>query len=75
LGRLINEVKMESKKNSYNSEDIKKIGKGAIIAFSGAALYQLSVFISTGILFDWKVWVGGILSVGINAAWKYLQGK
>lgn len=53
-------------------EDWKKIGKGALIAFAGAALVQIGTYISSGVAFDWQIWLVGAVSVGINAGRKYL---
>jgi hypothetical protein len=65
----------DSKKFSLNQDDYKKILKGAAIAFGGAALSQLSFFLTSGSVFDWKVWLTAMLAVGINAAIKYIQEK
>lgn len=64
-----------SKALKLNSTDYKKILKGAAIAFGGAAIMQLNLFISSGVTFDWKVWITSLLAVGINAVWKFLQNQ
>lgn len=63
---------MASKPGELDKQDLEKITKGAIIAFSGAALAQLTLFTQTGITFDYKVWLASILAVGVNAAYKYI---
>jgi hypothetical protein len=62
-----------SPKFSLNTDDFQKIVKGATIAFVGAALMQLSIFVSSQVPFDWKIWLTAILSVGVNATWKFLS--
>lgn len=61
-----------SEKLSLNSSDFKKIAKGAAMAFVGASLVQLNLFVSTGVAFDWRIWAVSIASTGVNAAWKFI---
>ncbi len=61
-----------SEQFSLNSVDFKKIVKGAAIAFGSAVVMQTSLFLSTGVAFDAKIWLTSLLAVGINATWKYL---
>ena len=60
---------------SLNKTDYKKIVKGAIIAFSGAALVSITEWLITGNVELWKPALIAAVSVGINAAWKFLQGQ
>ncbi len=60
---------------SLDTTDWKKIGKGALIAFGGAALVSLGEWITTGTVQPWKSALIAAASVGINAVWKYLQGE
>jgi hypothetical protein len=55
-----------------SGHDWRKILKGALIASIGAGLAQYSVYLSTGVAFDLRIWIGGILAVMINALWKFL---
>ena len=57
--------------NQMSGYDWHKVFKGACIAAGGAALAQLSVYLQTGVAFDWKVWLSAILAVVLNALWKY----
>ena len=61
-----------SKKLSLNLKDLQKIAKGAAMAFIGASLIQINIFLSTGVVFDWRVWAVSIASTGVNAAWKFI---
>ena len=61
-----------SPKFSLNTDDFSKIAKGAVIAFIGASLVQINVFLVSQVPFDWKIWLTAILSVGVNATWKFL---
>lgn len=61
-----------SKPLRLDQNDLKKILKGSAMAFAGGAVVQINLFISSGILFDWRVWSVSIASAGINAVWKYL---
>lgn len=66
---------MESKKYSLNKEDALKIGKGAVIAISGAFLtYALSA-IGTIDFGDNTVLIVPILTILINAGLKFVQGQ
>jgi hypothetical protein len=67
------QIEQGSPAGSITGYDWHKILKGALIAAGGAALAQLSVYLNTGVAFDWKVWLGAILAVGLNAAWKYFS--
>jgi hypothetical protein len=63
----------QSAKWELNNVDLKKILKGALIAFGGAFLTQISIYLTSGIVFDWKVWLAGAFAVGINAVMKLLK--
>ena len=66
---------MQSKQFSLNKEDLLKIGKGALIALSGALLtYLLQVLpnVDFGVYTPMVVSVASIL---INAGLKFIQGK
>ena len=64
----------QSTKFQLNNTDIKKITKGAIIAFLGGFLGSIMIATSTGI-WDWKLFIPPALSVGINAVLKFLDGE
>lgn len=57
---------------SLSTVDYKKILKGAAFAFGGAAIAQVSIYLSTGVVFEWKIWLASSLAVGLNAAWKFI---
>lgn len=67
----------QSDKYTLNSEDYKKIAKGATIAFAGATLYSIATWLSNGSV-NWNTFltvaVPAALSVGINAAIKWISG-
>lgn len=72
-----------SKPLSLNKTDLAKIGKGALIATGGALLTYVTA-ISTDVDFTVNVrdsalnltpFVTAILSILINAAWKFLEGQ
>lgn len=66
---------MPSLKYSYNSEDLKKIAKGALFAGGGA----VGAYLLTEVLpvFDFKqfMWLAPLLAVALNAAVKFFSGK
>jgi hypothetical protein len=67
---------MDSKKFSLNSEDLLKIGKGALIAAAGAALAYLSAQVFPQLAESGNstlVVVAAIGAVVVNAAQKYLR--
>jgi len=66
---------MESEKYSLNSQDLKKIGKGALIAIGGALVaYLLEVL--PGVNFGvYTPIVVGVASITLNALAKFLAGK
>jgi hypothetical protein len=66
---------MESTSGKFelNTTDMKKIFKGALLAFGGAVLVQISTYLSTGVVFDWKIWLTGAVAVGLNAVYKFIQ--
>lgn len=66
---------MESKKYSLNKEDALKIGKGAIIAISGALLTYALATIGTIDFGDNTVLIVPILTILINAGLKFVQGQ
>lgn len=65
-----------SPKYSLDSNDWKKIGKGALIAFGAAALFSLSAWLAQGNM-NWNtflvVCIPAMISTGINAALKFFQ--
>lgn len=66
---------VQSTKYKLNKEDLKKIGKGALIAFAGTALTLASDLIPN---IDWgqyKVIVVPIASVLVNAGLKWYANK
>lgn len=66
---------MESKKYTLNKQDLLKIGKGAVIALSGAGLtYALSKVnqIDFG---QYTLVIVPILTILINAGLKFVQGQ
>lgn len=63
-----------SKAYSLNKTDLKKIGKGALIAVGGALLtYLTSVIGNLDLGNQWTPIVVAIGSILINAAWKFIQ--
>ena len=66
---------MQSKKFSWNDEDIKKILVGACIAIGGAFLTYLSSIITNIDFGDYTPIIVAIASILINAGKKFLEGK
>lgn len=65
----------QSNKFTLNNEDLQKILKGALIAFGGAFLTQISIYLTSGVIFDWKIWLAGAFAVGINSLLKWIKGN
>jgi|LakMenE01Jun11ns_1017448.scaffolds.fasta_scaffold9940899_2 hypothetical protein len=64
-----------SKRFTLNREDLKKIGKGAIIAVLGALLTYLSKEITNMDFGEYTAVVMAFWSVFTNIAWKYLEQR
>lgn len=64
-----------SKKMSLNQTDWHKIGKGAIMAASGALLTYATELVANINWGDWAPVVVAVSSVLINAGWKYIRGQ
>ena len=62
-----------SEKFSLNKTDLKKIGKGALIAMAGVLLTYLTKTISNVDFGDWTPAIVGIWSVLVNIANRYLS--
>ena len=66
---------MESKKYSLNKEDALKIGKGAIIAISGALLSYALIAINQVDFGANTLVIVPILTILINTGLKFTQGQ
>ena len=66
---------MKSNKYTLNKEDLLKIGKGALIAISGALLTYLLSVVGTLDLGASTIIVVPILTILINAGLKFVQGQ
>lgn len=73
---MVKVTKVEgSPKGSLNSNDWKKIGKGAMIALAGAALTFLAELIPGLDFGKYTLIVVPMLSVLVNAGLKWYQGQ
>ncbi len=64
----------DSPKMKLNGADMKKVGKGFLIAMGGAGLTYIAQTLPT---IDFGVWtptVAALSAVFVNLAWKYLKG-
>ena len=66
---------MISKKYTLNKEDLKSIGKGAVIALAGTLLTYLAEMIPNVSFGQYSELVAMLLMIGINAGRKYIAGK
>lgn len=66
---------MESKKYSLNKEDALKIGKGAVIAVSGALLSYALIAINQIDFGANTLVIVPVLTILINAGLKFVQGQ
>lgn len=60
---------------TLNQTDWRKIGKGAIIAITGALLTYGSQIVSSTDFGSYTLLVGALWSVLTNMGWKLLEGK
>ena len=65
----------KSGKFELNKKDLKKIGKGVLIALGGALLTYATDIIPLVEWGEWKPVIVAFSSILINAGWKLLKSK
>ena len=62
-----------------NKDDLKKAGKGLVIALLGALLTYISVYLKTGNIEQlfgvWTPIIGALFAVLVNLGWKWIKNN
>lgn len=64
---------IKSKPFQLSKEDIKKVGKGAVIAVSGALLTYITELIPTIDFGAYAPLIASIWAIIVNLAWKFIK--